>query len=57
MKKNETKELEEVTLISAGYEWECPKCEYANIENEATEVVKCTSCYKKYSTSLQHAEG
>ena len=57
MTPKEKKELEEVTLIASGYEWECPKCKYLNIEIEANDQVKCTHCYKKFSTSLQHAEG
>ena len=52
----ETEVMETVTLISSGYEWECPKCEFFNMEYEANLNVKCDSCGKEFMTSLQHAE-
>ena len=56
-KKPKTKAMETVTLIASGYEWDCPKCEYLNLINEATETVKCGYCNKEFLTSIQHAEG
>jgi len=43
-----TEELDQVFLISSGYEWECPNCEHLNREIEITAKVTCSSCSKEY---------
>ena len=40
--------LESVELIASGYEWECPECEWLNLEIEITEIVTCMKCNKKF---------
>lgn len=36
--------MENITLISASYEWTCPHCEELNMEIEITETVTCSNC-------------
>ena len=56
-KSKTLKELEEVTLIASGYEWECPKCEFTMHEIEIVSEVYCRNCNTTYTTYIQHAEG
>jgi len=42
-----------VTLISSGYDWDCPECDNQNhtIEIPTDRVVTCPSCKKKFKVS------
>ena len=48
--------MESVELIASGYEWECPECEWLNLEIEITEFVTCEHCKEKFKvTEYYHA--
>jgi len=50
--------MESVELIASGYEWECPECEWLNLEIEITEIVTCTKCNKRFKVdNFYHAYG
>lgn len=52
--------MDEVELIAAGYEWYCPdeECECFNREIEITETVVCDGCGKTFKVSdAYHAHG
>jgi len=49
---------ESVSLIAAGYEWECPNCTVLNREIEVTANVECPVCHRVYRTdNADHAFG
>jgi rubrerythrin len=43
-----------VELISAGYEWHCPKCDEYNKEIEVKETVQCPTCKTTFEVSEYH---
>lgn len=50
--------METVDLIAAGYEWDCPNCDWHNNEIEAKEQVTCSNCRQTFATNPpEHAHG
>lgn len=50
--------VQKVELIAAGYEWDCPDCNWMNKEIEVTENVVCDQCGHVFEVEdFHHAIG
>lgn len=52
------KECEQVDMIAAGYEWNCPRCHTFHRMYETKTVVVCSKCNRVFKTNPpEHAYG